>query len=102
MSNVVDRVGKIGNFGSGSSFKIGERSKSFSAQFGERLKKALEEIDNMQENADKLSKELAIGHNVPLHETMIALEKADISLRLFVQVRNKVVEAYREVMHMQF
>ncbi len=102
MSNLVDRVGKVTDFGNGPSEKIGGKSKNFSAEFGKRLKKALEEIDNLQENADKLSRELAVGHDVPLHETMIALEKADISLRLFVQVRNKIVEAYREVMHMQF
>jgi flagellar hook-basal body complex protein FliE len=42
----------------------------------------------------------AIGQHQNLHETMIALEKADISLSLLVSVRNKLLEAYREVMRM--
>ena len=37
-----------------------------------------------------------------IHETMIALQKADISMRLLLTIRNKVIEAYREIMHMQF
>jgi flagellar hook-basal body complex protein FliE len=37
-----------------------------------------------------------------IHETMIALQKADISLRLLLQIRNKAMDAYREVMRMQF
>ncbi|HDM76228.1 MAG TPA: flagellar hook-basal body complex protein FliE [Deltaproteobacteria bacterium] len=103
MSNLLDRVGTTQNFNEETFGRVtDEKEKTFNVKFGERLRKALEEIDTLQENADKLSKELAIGHNAPLHETMIALEKADISLRLFIQVRNKVVEAYREVMHMQF
>jgi flagellar hook-basal body complex protein FliE len=70
--------------------------------FVEQLESAVSQVDKLQENADKLSQELAVGSQVPLHETMIALEKADISLRLLIHVRDKVLEAYREVMHMQF
>ncbi len=103
MSSLVDRVGIKDNFKDGFCGNIkNDSNSSFNTKFSERLKKALREIDDLQENADKLSRELAIGHSAPLHETMIALEKADISLRLFIQVRNKIVEAYREVMHMQF
>ena len=102
MSGTMDRVGTISRFNTGSLNNASNSKKPFNVEFGKRLKEALNEVENLQENADNLSKELAIGHNVPLHETMIALEKADISLRLFIQVRNKVVEAYREVMRMQF
>jgi flagellar hook-basal body complex protein FliE len=45
--------------------------------------------------------ELATGKSNNIHETMIAAEKADLSLRLMVQVRNKIIEAYQEVMKMQ-
>ena len=70
--------------------------------FAEQLQSAVSQVDKLQENADKLSQQLAVGSQVPLHETMIALEKADVSLRLLIHVRDKVLEAYREVMHMQF
>ena len=45
--------------------------------------------------------ELVAGKTKNIHSTMLALEKADMSLKLMMQVRNKVLEAYREVMKMQ-
>jgi flagellar hook-basal body complex protein FliE len=41
------------------------------------------------------------GQTANLHETMIALEKADVSFQLMLQVRNKIVGAYEEIMRMQ-
>ncbi len=103
MSGSTDRVGAISDFyGKVLDGAKNNGKKPFNAEFGRKLKEALKEVEDLQENADKLSRELAMGESAPLHETMIALEKADISLRLFVEVRNKVVEAYREVMRMQF
>jgi flagellar hook-basal body complex protein FliE len=42
-----------------------------------------------------------LGQAPSVHDTMIAMEKADVSLRLTTKVRNKVVEAYQEIMRMQ-
>jgi len=44
---------------------------------------------------------LIAGESKNLHETMIAMEKADISFRLMMGVRNKIIEAYQEIMRMQ-
>ncbi len=69
------------------------------ADFGGELSKALGTVDELQLNADKEATALAKGSG-NLHEVSIALEKADVSLRLMMKVRNKVVEAYQEVMRM--
>ncbi|MGB3261796.1 flagellar hook-basal body complex protein FliE, partial [Paenisporosarcina sp.] len=50
---------------------------------------------------DKLTNQLVTGEVKDIHEVMIASQKASLSLQLTVQVRNKVVEAYQEVMRMQ-
>ena len=54
-----------------------------------------------KKTADQKIEDLATGKSSNLHETMIAVEKADIALRLMVQVRNKMIDAYQEVMKMQ-
>ncbi len=64
--------------------------------FGTELLKALE---GLQIGADVQSRSLAMGAG-NLHETMLALEKADVAMRLSMKVRNKLVEAYQEVMRM--
>ena len=53
-----------------------------------------------QVQADQAVERLATGQSDSVHGTMLALAKADLSLRVFVEVRNKVIEAYQEVMRM--
>ncbi len=72
-------------------------SMPFSDVLGQALKQA--EIDNQQ--AEELTKLASVGEVKDLHQVMIAMEKANISLQLAVQVKNKVVEAYQEIMRMQ-
>lgn len=69
--------------------------------FGEMLSQSFEQVNQHQHQADRAIKELVAGRNKNVHETMLAVERADASLRLMMQVRNKILEAYREVMRMQ-
>lgn len=68
--------------------------------FMKLLTESLQEANQTQADSDETVARFLSGKG-GLHETMIALEKADVSLRLVVQVRNKAVEAYREIMRMQ-
>jgi flagellar hook-basal body complex protein FliE len=65
------------------------------------LKDALAKINEAQSHADVSVQSLLTGNSTNLHETMIALQKADVSFQLMVQVRNKIVGAYEEIMRMQ-
>ncbi|MFZ5439606.1 MAG: flagellar hook-basal body complex protein FliE [Myxococcota bacterium] len=67
--------------------------------FGEALKTAIEKVDAMQTDADVEAQKLGNGEG-NLHETMLALEKADVAMRVAMKVRNKFLEAYNEVMRM--
>ena len=51
--------------------------------------------------ADKQLRELALGGTQNLHEVMIAVEEAKLSLQLMVQIRNRALEAYQDVLRMQ-
>jgi flagellar hook-basal body complex protein FliE len=69
--------------------------------FSAHLSKALGEVNELQQKADQAIQQLVGEGKGDLQETMIALEKADVSFRLMMQIRNKVLEAYQEIMRMQ-
>jgi len=69
--------------------------------FNDALQTALDEVNKNQEDADELVEKLMLGGNVDIHEAMLALNKADVSFKLLMEVRNKIIEAYKEVMRMQ-
>ena len=68
--------------------------------FGDFLKKSLNEVNKLQKDADEAAEKLASGKEKDIHNTMIALEKADVSFQLMLQVRNKIISAYETVLHM--
>lgn len=67
--------------------------------FGATLKEAVHQLEAIQGEADGETRKLAQGEG-NLHETMLALEKADVAMRVAMKVRNKVLDAYNEVMRM--
>jgi flagellar hook-basal body complex protein FliE len=69
--------------------------------FSELLSDSLEKVNTYQVEADTAVKELISGRNKNIHETMLTLERADTSLKLMMQVRNKILDAYKEIMKMQ-
>lgn len=79
----------------------GEKTPSRTASFSEAMKKQLEEVNTLQAQAQESSEKLALGQAESIHEVMIQTEEARLALEMTVQVRNKVVEAYQEIMKMQ-
>lgn len=69
--------------------------------FGALLERVLEETNRLQLEADAAVERLMTGRGENLHQAMIALAKAEVSLQFVIQVRNKMVEAYQELMRMQ-
>jgi flagellar hook-basal body complex protein FliE len=69
--------------------------------FGQLFKQSLEKVNAAQNKSDMLTDKLVTGEVKDVHEVMIAAQKASLSLQLTLQIRNKVVEAYQEVMRMQ-
>ncbi len=83
--------------------QIGLKKTDFKSteNFTDVLNNALNQVVNDVKSADDLSNKLATGDVKDLHQVMIAMEKADLGVQLTVQVRNKIVEAYQEIMRMQ-
>ncbi len=79
----------------------GQTKTGSASGFSDALSKAVTEVNNLHQTADKAIQNVQAGHTESLHEAMIALEKADISFRTMLTVRNKLIEAYQEIMRMQ-
>ncbi|TCP58816.1 flagellar hook-basal body complex protein FliE [Tumebacillus sp. BK434] len=78
-----------------------DTKKAEGPSFSDVLTQAIESVNTQQKQADVLTEALASGQAPDLHTVMIAAEKATISFQLMVQVRNRAMEAYQEVMRMQ-
>jgi len=76
-------------------------SEEVGASFANTLTESLDKVNDLQKEADKAIEDFAVGKTRNIHETMIAVNKADLAFRLTMQVRNKIVEAYQEVMRTQ-
>lgn len=65
------------------------------------LKEAIAETNALQLQASDAVERMVTGGDQSLHQTMVAMQKADISFQLMMQIRNKIVTAYQEIQRMQ-
>jgi flagellar hook-basal body complex protein FliE len=72
------------------------------ADFGQALQNALQEVSQAQASAQQMSQDFSSGNdNVNLQDVMVNLQKANLSFQQMVQVRNRLVTAYQDIMNMQ-
>jgi flagellar hook-basal body complex protein FliE len=69
--------------------------------FGDVLKDAISTVNEVQKQSDQEIQKLMTGESQDLHATLIAVQKADLSFQMMMQVRNKIIQAYQEIMRMQ-
>jgi flagellar hook-basal body complex protein FliE len=97
-------ISSIDPLASGS--KLGEINKSGQTlstldNFGQLLGDAINSLSQKENAANGAIASLAAGEDIELHQVMITMQQADIAFQLALQVRNKIVEAYQEVMRTQ-
>lgn len=85
----------------GSRQQIDGTLKETQRSFGETLTRAMTDVNTLQAQAGDAVNRLISGEATDLHQVMIAVEKARTSFDLLMEIRNKAVEAYREIMRMQ-
>lgn len=68
--------------------------------FKDAIVNTINEVDGLKKSADQAIYDMSIGKGEDIHKVMIALEKADVSFQLMMQVRNKAINAYEEIMRM--
>ena len=98
------RIGEItapqlkapGQIARGSNADAAEGAESFA----DYLNGALNQLSTAEKAAQDMATAFALGEPVEVHDVMLAFGKAELGLRLFLQLRNKVIEAYQEIMRM--
>lgn len=91
----ISRIGEITPKVSGGIKEQGQES------FQDILKAAFDSVNELQKDHEDMLTNFLMGDNVDFHDVLIAGEKARLSLELTLQIRNKAIEAYQEIMRMQ-
>ncbi|OHD88307.1 flagellar hook-basal body complex protein FliE [Sulfuricurvum sp. RIFCSPLOWO2_12_FULL_43_24] len=81
--------------------KSGNPVESNSTDFAQELKNALGNVNQMQVDGEKAMSDIATGSVKDLHQAAIAIDKAEISMKLMLEVRNKALNAYKEITRTQ-
>lgn len=84
-----------GNISSANSAKAGE------VDFKDLLSESMDKLNSIIQDSNAAGEALATGSIDDIHSAMIAAEKADLALQFTIQIRNKIIDAYNEIMHMQ-
>ncbi|MCB1934407.1 MAG: flagellar hook-basal body complex protein FliE [Nitrosomonas sp.] len=101
MNAILDQLRATSTLASGIK-KQEPENEAIKVDFGETLKAAVDKTNNLQLTAQQMTQDFVSGENdTDLHEVMISLQKANITFQTTVQVRNKLVTAYQEIMNMQ-
>ena len=69
--------------------------------FGAVLESAINSVENVRQQSTAMVEQFLAGEGGELHTTVLATQRAELSFQLFLQARNKVVDAYQEIMRMQ-
>ena len=77
-------------------------SKAAWSDFAQKIAGAIDEVDCLEKDSKRLTEDAVLGRVENLHDVMIAAEKARTAMNLTLEIRNKALEAYKEVMRLQF
>lgn len=98
MINGIQSISAVDQVGNRFPYKTETTEQS---SFGDMLQTAFDKVNEAQLHGEEMTAKLVTGEVENLHEVLIATEKASVALQLTVQVRDKAIEAYQEVMRMQ-
>ncbi|NLP13551.1 MAG: flagellar hook-basal body complex protein FliE [Clostridium sp.] len=82
-------------------FSENKKNESIAGAFGEFLNNAMNEISELERQSSYIAEEFAAGRTDNIHQVMIAAQKVDIALQFTMQIRNKILDAYNEIMRIQ-
>lgn len=94
-------ISRINDYNKLLNLNTSNNNKDNSINFTEILKDALDKVNQMQVESEEYKKMLVLGEVDNLHDVTIASEKANVALQVTMSIRNKIVEAYREIMRIQ-
>ena len=97
----VRQFGQLNNAGSSAQSNSAPQGVQSGGEFKEILGNLISDVDEAQKVADLSLESLAKGENTSIQEVVMKMEEADLSFKLVKEVRNTLLEAYKEIMQMQ-
>ena len=98
---MIEPIGNNLNMLSLDTNKINESNRNPFDDFGDLVRENLNEVNQLEKNADELTTKFALGEIDDIHQVTIATEKARMALNMTLGIQNRLVQAYEEVMRMQ-
>lgn len=95
----VSSVAKMPSVSSGRG--VSKPTSSTGTSFGDVINDAISKVNDLQVDSSQKTEDFISGVSDDIHSVVIAGSKADLALQMTLQVRNKVMEAYKEIMNMQ-
>lgn len=89
-------VGYVTNLGAGAA----QKTDPVTGKFGDAVKQALDAVSGAEANATELNAALQRGEDVPIHDAMLAMQKATLSFQVMNAARNRLVQAYQSISNM--
>lgn len=98
---IINPIGREFGSVSGTSLIGNKSNENIIGGFAEYLNKALKKVSDLEKESQMLTEDFAAGRTDNIHQVMIAAEKSEIALQFTMQIRNKILDAYNEIMRMQ-
>jgi len=100
---MIGNIGSIGNIGEiGQNRKIGDvENRDSGINFGDMLKRSISELNVTQKDSERAMTDIATGQVKDLHQAALAIDKAELSMKTMLEVRNKALSAYKEISRIQ-
>lgn len=101
LDQVLSELRSVSSVAAGKPAASANVAEGSGADFSAALRKAIDEVNQAQQSAQQMTQDFATGNSdVNLQDVMVNLQKANISFQQMVQVRNKLVSAYHDIMNM--
>lgn len=98
---IGNSIGRVFGSVSGTSLIKNKDNPNIIENFGQYLNNALEKVSDLEKDAQIITEDFAAGKTDNIHQVMVAAEKSEIALQFTMQIRNKILDAYNEIMRMQ-
>jgi flagellar hook-basal body complex protein FliE len=102
VGNTIQGLPQVGIGSGASGSTLRPAGTSGQSEFIDSLRNAMDQVGQLQSEADGRVAQLLTGNGQDVHSAMIAVEKANLAFQMMVQVRNKIVQAYQQVSGIAF
>ncbi len=96
----IGSIKALGSINPGVAYGVGNASGVAKTSFADQLKNAIQETQALGEHKGELIEEMVMGQTTEVHDVMIAAKESQLAFELLLEVRNKLLESYQEIMRM--